>query len=298
MKKILLLLLAFYLINTSLAQHVGIGTTTAPELLTVNGTALIDAGNLNNGFFPNGRVLKFGTFGGVGIGSNKVSGPTYNALEFYTGFDRRMAIDSAGFVGINRDPIPGLALAVNGNTYIHGLGVGTVIPDLVTYKFDVNGSMRGRLDAFINRDLWVDRNFDVDGTSNLFGNVVMSSNLSVSGNITTSGNILTDGNKGIVRSTNSAQQVIAYPSGSVGYTNAPSGYTDDVEFVLPNVFAGVPKVSLAQVTNMSGTFERWTFTIHSVNIATNRFTVRFYNASSGPSTFTATFNFMAVGTAL
>ena len=304
MKKLFICLLGFCVSPVVYSQNVGIGTTTAPELLTVNGTALIDAGNLNNGFFPNGRVLKFGTIGGVGIGSNKNGGPSTFGLELFTNFQRRFVIDSAGNVGINADALPNFQLTVNGNSYTSGLGIGTTLPDLVSYKLDVNGSVRFRTDLYVNRDIWADRNLDVDGTSNLFGNILAGNNLSVGGTITgqedlaITGNITMDGGKGMVRSTNSTQQVIAYPSGTVGYTNAPAGYTDDVEFVLPNVFASNPRVILAQVTNQTGTFERWTYTIHSINIVTHRFTVRFYNASSTTSTMSATFNFIAVGSAL
>lgn len=297
MKKILITLFISSISFTTNAQNIGIGTTTAPELLTVNGTTLIDAGNLNNGFFPNGRVLKFGTFGGVGIGSNKVGGPSYNGIELFTNFSRRFVIDSAGNVGINSDGLSAFKLTVNGNSYLGGLGIGTTTPDLITHKLDVNGAARVRTDFYINRDLWVDRNLDVDGTSNMFGNVTMSGNLNVTGIVAATGGITLEG-KGILRSSSSAQQIVAFPSGAVGYTNAPAGYTDDVEFVLPNVFATTPRIMMAQVQNQSGTFERWTYTIHTIDLTTHRFTVRFYNASNGPSTFSATFLFIAVGGAL
>lgn len=212
--------------------------------------------------------------------------------------------NNSGNVGIGAST-PSHKLTVNGNAIISdGLGIATTTPDIFNYKLDINGSARTRVDQYVNRDIWVDRNLDVDGTSNLFGNIIAGSNLSVAGNITSvdnvtvAENVTVDGGKGIVRGTNSSQRVVAFPSGGVGYTNAPSGYTDDVEFVLPNVFAATPIVTLGQVSNQSGTFERWTFTIHSVDIVTHRFTVRFHNSSSVNSTFSCTFNFIAIGTAL
>jgi hypothetical protein len=211
---------------------------------------------------------------------------------------------NSGNVGIGAST-PSHKLTVNGNALISdGLGIATTTPDLVSHKLDVNGSARTRVDHYINRDLWVDRNLDVDGTSNLLGNIIAGNNISISGsitgvdNVTVSQNVTVDGGKGIVRSTNSSQRVVAFPVGSVGYTNAPSGFTDDVEFALPNVFASDPVITIGQVTNQSGTFERWTFTIHSVNIVTHRFVVRFHNSSNTNSTFSCTFNFIAIGTAL
>lgn len=304
MKKIMILLAGFAGTMSLNAQNVGIGTTNPSELLTVNGTALIDASNLNNGFFPNGKVLKFGTLGGVGIGSNKIGGPSTNGLEFFTGFSRRFVIDSTGNVGINADAISSFRLTVNGNSYIGGLALGTTSPDLFSYKLDVEGNTRVRNDSYVNRDLWVDRNFDVDGTSNFFGNITASSNLSIGGNITAvdnitvSGNITVDGGRGVIRSTNSTQQVVSYPVGSVQFGNAPAGYTTDVTFAFSNVFSAIPKISIAQITGTSGNFERWFYTIHSIDLATRTFLVRFYTPNGTGGSTTMTLNFIAIGAAL
>jgi len=292
MKKILLSLIGFCISTIVYCQHVGIGTTTAPELLTVNGTALIDASNLNNGFFPNGKVLKFGTTGGVGIGSNKIGGPSTNGLEFFTGSSRRFVIDSAGYIGINADAIPAFRLTVNGNSYIGGLALGTTQPDLLSYKLDVEGNTRVRNDSYVNRDLWVDRNFDVDGVSSFAGNITTGANLTIGGNITV------DGGRGVIRSTNSTQQVVSYPIGSVLLNNASAGYTIDVTFAFSNVFAAVPKISIAQITGTSGPFERWLYTIHSVDLATRTFLVRFYTPNGTSGAATMTLNFIAIGAAL
>jgi len=311
MKKILLSLFGFCISAIVYCQHVGIGTTTAPELLTVNGTALIDASNLNNGFFPNGKVLKFGTVGGVGIGSNKIAGPSTNGLEFFTGFSRRFVIDSAGFIGINADAIPPFRLAVNGNSFMGGLALGTTTSDLSFYKLDVEGNTRVRNDSYINRDLWVDRNLDVDGTAIITGNITAETNLSIGGNITAvdnisvsqnitvTGNITVDGGKGVIRSTNSTQQVIAFTSGTVTIPNSAAGAFYDAQFSIPaNKFSANPFISIAQLTNHSGSFERWTHSIVNVDYLNNSFWVRFHNSSSQSSTAAYTLHFILVGPAL
>jgi hypothetical protein len=261
-------------------------STAQREAIVAPVAGLMVYDNTTNGFwFYNGAAWTQISGGGGGGGNWTIAGnDMYNS--------------NTGNVGIG-STTPFAKLTVDGNTVVSGgIGIATTTPDLFTHKLDVNGSARTRVDHYINRDLWVDRNFDVDGTSNFLGNVTMSNNLSVSGNSTVTGNLLVDGNKGVMRGTNGTQLVISFPSGSVGYTNAPPGYTDDVEFAFSNVFSGSPWITLAHLSGQSGTYERWTFSIHSINLATRRFWVRFCNVSDANSTFTATFHFMAVGAAL
>ena len=304
MKNCIAAILALFTILQSLAQNVGIGISNPPELLSVNGTTLIDAGNENNGSFLSGKILKFGTLGNSGIGSNKQSTPSRNGLDFFTKGVPRLSIDTNGNVGINSDPLSAFKLTLNGSGYIGGLAIGTTLPDLFTYKLDINGNSRVRFDQYVNQDMWIDRNLDVDGTSNLGGDLTLmanffsSSNATINGNVSVGGNITTDNGKGLVRSAGATQQVITYPSGSVSFGSAPAGYTTDVTFAFSNVFAGVPRISLAQVTLASGNFERWSYTIHSIDLAARTFEVRFYTANGTGGATAMTLNFIAVGAAL
>ena len=186
-----------------------------------------------------------------------------------------------------------------------GLALGTTQPDLFSYRLDVDGNSRVRNDSYINRDLWVDRNLDVDGTSNFLGNITASSSLGVSGNLfaygnaSVTGNLTVDGGKGIIRGPSSTQQAIAFSQGAVSFPNAPAGAVYDAQFAIPaNQFSSNPRVCIAQLTNHSGTFERWTYTVVNVDYLNNSFWVRFYNASNQSSTAAFTLNFILVGPAL
>ena len=176
------------------------------------------------------------------------------------------------------------------NTNTGSVGIHTTTPD-ASYSLDVAGSARVQTDQFINRDLWVDRNLDVDGTCSLSGNIFANSNIVIGQNV------IVNNNKGIVRSANSNQQVVTFPFGSVVFGNAPVGYVVDVTFVLTNVFAGNPVISLGNISNATGPFERWQFSIHSIDIAAHTFLVRMF-CPNGSGPVTMTLNFIAIGTAL
>lgn len=210
---------------------------------------------------------------------------------FWTQLGNTIYNNNSGNVGIGTTT-PTHKLSVEGNAVISGLGLGITTPDLSNFKLDINGSARTRIDQYVNRDLWVDRNLDVDGTSNLLGNILAGGGLSVADNVTV------DGGKGIVRSANSAQRVVAFPSGTVGFTNVPAGFTTDVEFALPNVFAATPVISVGNISSASGAFGLFMMTVHDIDIVAHRFKVRFHCPAgySGNATFTV--SFIAIGTAL
>jgi hypothetical protein len=170
------------------------------------------------------------------------------------------------------------------------VGIGTTTP---VYKLDVNGSARAQDNLYVGNNASVSNNLTVQGTTNLFGPAYATENLSVTENLTV------NNGKGIVRAPNGNQLVVHFPSGTVAFTNpAPAGHVQDVLFALPNVFSSAPNISVAQVTGQSGSFEQWTYTIHSIDIVAHTFTVRMFNAGSTPSAMTATVRFIAIGNAL
>jgi hypothetical protein len=273
---------------TSTSKGVLVPRMTSADRLAITAPAegLLVYDNTTQSFWYNSNSgwVQLSVGGGGGGSWNVLGNDIYN--------------NNAGNVGIGAST-PSHKLTVNGNALISdALGIGTSIPDLFNYKLDIIGSARTRVDQHVNRDLWVDRNFDVDGTSSMMGNVTMNDNLSVDGNITVDGNVTVDGGRGIVRGTNSNQRVVTFPAGSVSFGNAPANYSTDVTFALSNVFATTPIISLGQITNGSGPFERWSYTIHSVDIAAHTFLVRFYTANGTGASTAMTLNFIAIGTAL
>ncbi len=194
------------------------------------------------------------------------------------------------------------------------VGIGTTSPN---YKLDVNGNCRITQDLNVDGSLIVEDFIITENDVSFGGDITGGGGLTVygsisstigglfvegpiktsTGDLTVAGNITADGGKGIIRGNNSQQLVMIFPSGSLSLTGAP-GFSTDVVFPLSNVFAGTPLVSVAQVLNQTGNFEHWTTAIHSVDIVNHQFTVRFFNASSTTSTFSATYRFIAVGAAL
>jgi hypothetical protein len=77
--------------------RIGIGTTSPQQMLSVNGSIVVDQAGANNG---SGASLIFGPGSGEGIGSNRNPGPNQYGLDFYAGGSKRMFISNTGGVFI------------------------------------------------------------------------------------------------------------------------------------------------------------------------------------------------------
>ena len=99
---------------------IGIGTNYPANFpdykLSVTGTVTVDYGNQNNGTIAN--VLNFGSSSGAAIGSNRSGGGTNDhGLDFYTGGNKQMSLNTAGQLGIGT-ATPAAKLDVEGNVKI------------------------------------------------------------------------------------------------------------------------------------------------------------------------------------
>jgi hypothetical protein len=268
-----LVLLAF----AALAQNVGIGTSNPTRLLSVNGTVLVDAGNMNTGA-GDSASLRFGTNGMAAISSNKaVAGVNTNGLDFWTNNNRRMIINTNGFVGINNnEPAYRLDVGgtihtssslftdggayisgsgnVEGNTYLNSsayiadyMGIGTSFSS--TYRLNVNGN------ALIGTNLGVNGTIRVDGAANL------NSTLTVDGKLTNEG-------RAIMLSNSSTTLRSGFSNGT--FTIAlNAGQATDIPFIIPT-FTGNNnnvRVMVAQLVPGTGA-SNWggvVFTPHSID---------------------------------
>lgn len=100
----------FYMVGGS--GNIGIGTSSPQQNLSVQNGMNIDQANNNGGSLSNG--LSFGSSSGSGIASKRSGGGNQNGLDFYTNSSNRMAITSAGNVGVATSS-PYSSLEVNGS---------------------------------------------------------------------------------------------------------------------------------------------------------------------------------------
>lgn len=245
--------LAFMLLTStlSMAQRVGIGTSTPLARLAVDSGIMIDQSNLNMGNLTAG-ALQFGSDGLVGISRSTVNGSgARSGIAFYTSSVRRMLIDSSGRVGINSS-VPVQRLHVEGNAYVSGnIGVGVASPEhdlhlannariggYVGINADPDFSYRLRVNGdatFENSNIGI--NIAPSSTYSLYaaGSVRFTDDVRVDGilnpnnplSIGNSASVegsLTVGGRGIIRGNNSAQWRLVRLT--VGYAGGVAANSD------------------------------------------------------------------------
>ncbi|MBL9120590.1 MAG: tail fiber domain-containing protein, partial [Phycisphaerae bacterium] len=79
-------------------NRVGIGTSAPQVALSVVGGVNVDESNVNNGGLPSS--LRFGSFSGEGISSNRVGGANHIGLDLWTNATKRLSITNDGKIGI------------------------------------------------------------------------------------------------------------------------------------------------------------------------------------------------------
>ncbi len=80
------------------SNRVGIGTSAPQVALSVVGGINVDESNVNDGGLPSS--LRFGSFSGEAIGSNRNGGENTFGLDLWTGGSKRLSITNDGYVGI------------------------------------------------------------------------------------------------------------------------------------------------------------------------------------------------------
>jgi len=186
----------------------------------VAGSVLVDAENSNAGSLDS-AALRFGMASGVGILSNRNNSVLANGLEFWTNNTRRMAISSAGQVGIN-----------------------TAFP---AYTLDVSGSIRGTGNIFAQGNAYISNDAIVYGSLGIAMSPVSGYKMAVSGSARYYNNVGIDGTlrtdkkftnqgKGNVISNSSTTLRSGFTSGTLSLSLSP-GASTDVTFIVTS-FAG------------------------------------------------------------
>ena len=209
------MLLSIFMYIIVYGQNVGIGTTNPSKLLSVNGSIMIDQGNMNTGSIDS-AALRFGTTSLVGISSNRnTQFENLHGLDFWTNGTRRMTVSSYGYVGINT-LLPQYSLEVNGSAKVN---------HLYTDQINADGSIMSDDDVVANDDLYVGSNAYVGGNMGIgtspspsyklvvSGNGLFTTNLSIDGTLRVDGKITNDG-RGIMKSNSNTTLRSGFTSGT------------------------------------------------------------------------------------
>jgi hypothetical protein len=240
--------LLFYLLMagslTSQSQNVGIGTNAPLKLLSVNGSVLVDQGNMNTGGLDS-AALRFGTVANVGVSSNQSgAGSNINGLDFWTNNFRRMTITSSGRVGIN-NIAPEYTLDVTGTGrfgFVYTSGMYSYSTIQTQFDLIAEDDLRVDDDATIYGNLGIGASYNpsyrllVEGNGLFTTNVGINGTLRVDGTATIGGKITNEG-KGLVLSNSSTTLRAGFSSGTFNLSLNP-GQALDIIFCVPNFIGG------------------------------------------------------------
>jgi hypothetical protein len=283
-----LLILAIHCTPFLTAQNVGIGTTVPKARLALNGGLVIDQLDLNQGVLDvnNTNALFFGSDMKTGILNNRTPGQvSRSGLGFVTGGNRRMIIDSLGRVAINATTNINYRLFVSGSTYSDDAVVGNTME--VNGRLSVNSSnhtallylkgilpsndwgqhiiMENKSNASYGSIMYDDggmkmRNFSA-GNRFYFRNSANESSMIIDddGNITNNGD-------GLVVNSGSTQLKTYLYSGAL-LKNLNPGSSVRILIAFP-AFASVPYVSLSQVAEGTGSYDKVVYNVTDVTTTT------------------------------
>jgi hypothetical protein len=214
------------------AQRVGIGTETPSKLLSVNGSILLDQGNMNSASVDS-AALRFGTTTLVGISSNRNPGfQNHHGLDLWTNGIRRVSILNNGRVGINTTS-PGFTFDVNGSANVGYLYTGGIYSTgSITSEFDLNAND----DLSVGDDATILGNLGVGGAYNssyrlrVEGNGLFTTNVGIDGTLRVDGKITNDG-KAIMKSNSSTTLRSGFSSGTFTYSMGAGG-SAEIEFCI------------------------------------------------------------------
>jgi hypothetical protein len=242
--KLFLSIPAILMVINSTAQNVGIGTVNPLKLFSVNGSILVDQGNLNTGFLDS-AALRFGTNANVGISSNQSgAGTNLNGLDFWTNNTKRITVTSGGRVGIN-NVAPDFTFDVSGTArfgFVYTSGLYSYANVQTLFDLIAEDDLRVDDDASIYGNLGIGAIFSpsyrlrVEGNGLFTTNVGIDGTLRVDGTATIGGKITNEG-KGLVLSNSSTTLRAGFSSGSFGLSLS-AGQAVDIVFCIPNFTGG------------------------------------------------------------
>jgi hypothetical protein len=242
--KLFLSTLAFSMGLYTTAQNVGIGTNNPLKLLSVNGSILVDQGNMNTGLLDS-AALRFGTAANVGISSNQSgAGTNVNGLDIYTNNLKRITITSSGRIGIN-NTAPDYTFDVNGTGrfgFVYTSGLYSYANVQTQFDLIAEDDLRVDDDATIYGNLGVGASYNpsyklmVEGNGLFTTNVGIDGTLRVDGTATIGGKITNEG-KGLMLSNSGTTLRGGFSSGSFNLS-LTAGQAIDIIFCIPNFTGG------------------------------------------------------------